>query len=252
MINRRKLAVVLASALALLGGTVGVAGMVSASTESADAPVPRAEDVQGIDVSNHNGEIDFGAVRNDGRSFAVVLATDGQSFTSDLFASQYDGAGQAGLFRAGYHFARPDGSAAEQANRFLDTVNYTNDGTSMPPVLDMEANPNGATCYGLDQGQMTTWIEDFVGLVKERTQREAIIYTSPGFWQECTGNSTAFERNPLWIAEWDVDQPSTIGGWPQYTFWQYSDSGTVNGVNGPVDVNRFNGTAADLEKFAKG
>jgi GH25 family lysozyme M1 (1,4-beta-N-acetylmuramidase) len=251
MIKRKKPLILLASVTALLGSTVGVAGVVSASTEPTAAPQPRAEAL-GIDVSNHNGEVDFGAVKNDGRSFAIVLATDGESFTSDLFQSQYDGAGSAGLFRAAYHFARPDGSATEQANRFLDTVNYQNDGTSMPPVLDMEANPDGATCYGLDHGQTKKWIEDFVGVVKERTQREAIIYTSPGFWQECTGNSAAFTANPLWIAEWGVDQPSTIGGWSQYTFWQYSDSGEVGGVNGPVDVNRFNGTASELEKFAKG
>ncbi|GAA2783852.1 GH25 family lysozyme [Saccharopolyspora taberi] len=234
----RNLLTAVAAAVAVLGLTTGAA--------QADAQA------LGIDVSNHNGKVDFEKVKKDGRDFAFVLATDGQSFTSDLFDSQYSGAGKAGLFRAGYHFARPDGSAAKQASRFLEVVGYRNDGKSLPPVLDMEANPNGATCYGLDHGQMKEWISTFVGEVRKQTGREAIIYTSPSFWKECTGNSKAFERNPLWIAEWDVDQPSRIGGWPEYTFWQYSDSGSVDGVSGAVDVNRFNGGVADLERFAKG
>ncbi|QUH00037.1 lysozyme [Saccharopolyspora erythraea] len=238
---RKKLLVVLASSAALLASVPGAANAGSAAADSL-----------GIDVSNHNGKVDFGKVKADGRDFAFVLATDGESFTSDQFDSQYGGAGKAGVYRAGYHFARPDGSAGKQADRFLKTVGYTNDGKSMPPVLDMEANPNGATCYGLDAAQMKEWIKTFVGRVKEQTGREAIIYTSPGFWQECTGNSEAFKNNPLWIAEWGVDKPSKIGGWPAHTFWQYSDSGKVNGVDGPVDVNRFNGGAAELEKFVKG
>ena len=228
----------LASAVAVLALTTGAA--------QADS------DAVGIDVSNHNGKVDFKKVKADGRDFAFVLATDGDSFTSDQFDGQYSGAGKAGLYRAGYHFARPDGSAGKQADRFLKTVGYQNDGKSLPPVLDMEANPNGSTCYGLDHQRMKEWISTFVGRVEEKTGREAIIYTSPGFWKECTGNSKAFEANPLWIAEWGVDKPSTIGGWAEHTFWQYSDSGSVDGVSGPVDVNRFNGGTAELETFARG
>lgn len=236
----RKLFGVIATSAALLGLMHGAAQAAS------------ADDALGIDVSNHNGSVDFDAVKKDKRDFAFVLATDGQSFTSDLFKSQYGGAGKAGLIRGAYHFGRPDGSASEQADHFLSTVDYTNDGKSLPPVLDLESNPDGSTCYGLDHSQMKKWVEDFVGKVKDKTQRNAIIYTSPAFWQQCTGNSKAFTNNPLWVAEWGVDKPSTVGGWNGYSFWQYSDSGKVNGVDGPVDVNRFNGTTAELEKLAKG
>jgi GH25 family lysozyme M1 (1,4-beta-N-acetylmuramidase) len=211
-----------------------------------------AKDALGIDVSNHNGRVDFQKVKKDGRDFAFVLATDGTSFTSDLFSSQYSGAAEAGLFRGAYHFARPNASATKQASRFLQTVDYRNDGKSLPPVVDMEANPDGAACYGLDHKQMKDWIEDFVGEVKKQTGRDAIIYTSPGFWRDCTGDSKDFERNPLWVAQWDVDRPEKIGGWSSYTVWQYSDTGKVDGVDGNVDVNRFNGDVAAVEKLAKG
>jgi len=56
----------------------------------------------------------------------------------------------------------------------------------------------------------------------------------------------------LWIAQWGLDKPDKIGGWPDYTFWQYSESGHVDGVEGKVDVNRFNGGVAKLGKLAQG
>ncbi|MFF5987702.1 GH25 family lysozyme [Prauserella flavalba] len=234
----------LGSATAVLFGVLGVPGAQA---------VGNAEDAPGIDVSNHNGTVDFEAVKADGQEFAFVLATDGTSFTSPEFDTQYQGAADAGLIRGAYHFARPgSGAAADQAQRFLETVGYSADGTSLPPVLDMEANPDGAACYGLSAGEMRDWIKAFLAEVKEQTERDGIIYTSPGFWKDCTGDTKEFSENPLWIADWGVDEPSSIGGWDAHTFWQYSDSGSVDGVNGPVDVNRFNGTVDELKALAAG
>ncbi|MCA1602466.1 MAG: lysozyme [Acidobacteria bacterium] len=238
---------------AFLAFSALLCGLAVAGNSSAHAAVDAsAKQALGIDVSNHNGPVNFKAVKKDGRNFAFILATDGASFTSELFDSQYRGAGKAGLFRGAYHFARPDSSATRQANHFLKKIDYRNDGKSLPPALDLEANPNGPTCYGLTHKQMKAWIKDFLGKVKETTKRDAIIYTSPAFWQECTGNSKAFKKNPLWIAQWGVSKPDKIGGWPDYTFWQYSDSGDVDGVNGKVDTDRFNGGVAKLRKLAQG
>ncbi|MBK1786523.1 GH25 family lysozyme [Prauserella cavernicola] len=233
-------------------GAIGSAAAVLFGLLSAPG-AQAAEDAHGIDVSNHNGTVDFEAVKADGQEFAFVLATDGTSFTSPEFDTQYEGAADAGLIRSAYHFARPgSGAAADQATRFLDTVSFSADGNTLPPVLDMEANPDGATCYGLSASEMTDWITAFLAEVKETTERDGIIYTSPGFWKECTGDSDAFADNPLWIADWGVDKPSTIGGWDAHTFWQYSDSGSVDGVTGDVDVNRFNGTVDELKALAAG
>lgn len=240
-----KLFVFLASSALLWGLAAGN----SAAQADVDASAKRA---LGIDVSNYSGAVDFKAVKKDGRDFVFVLATDGDNFRNELFKSQYGGAGKAGLFRGAYHFGRPNGSAIKQANHFLKTVDYRNDGKSLPPALDMEAPHEGPACYGLDHKEMKKWIEDFVDKVKKTTKRDAIIYTNPTWWRECTGNSKAFKDNPLWISEWGVNKPDKIGGWAGYTFWQYSDSGHVDGVNGNVDVNRFNGGVNKLRKFAQG
>jgi len=215
--------------------------------------VVAAPQTPGIDVSNFQGNVDWNEVSASGEKFAFVLATDGISFSSPTFNAQYSGAKNAGLFRGAYHFARPGESGPEtQVNRFLDVVGYDNDGRSLPPVVDMENNPDGAQCYELTNTQMISWVQGFLRTVKERTGMDGIIYTSRSFWQACTGNSAAFTAFPLWIAEYGVSQPELFGSWPYYSFWQYTNTGSVPGVDGNVDRNWWNGSAEDLQRLATG
>ena len=207
----------------------------------------------GVDVSNFQGAVNFRRVKASGRAFAIVLATDGTSFTSPDFRSQYRGAKAAGLIRGAYHFARPGrSSAASQANRFLDVVGGTRDGVTLPPVVDLEFNPNGSACYGLSARQTVAWVKAFLARVKARTGRNAIIYTGPGYWNQCAAGSRAFSAShPLWTADYGVSRPHRYGGWSVYTIWQYTSSGSVPGISGRVDLDRFNGSRARLRALAK-
>lgn len=207
----------------------------------------------GIDVSNFQGDIDWEKVSRNGERFAFVLASDGVSFSSPTFSTQYSGAKDAGLFRGAYHFARPNESnPMMQANRFLDIVGHNNDGHSLPPVVDMESNPDGNQCYELSSVQMVSWIQGFLRTIKERTGQNGILYTSRSFWQSCTGDSVAFTSYPLWVAEYGVSHPELFGGWARYSFWQYTNTGSVPGVNGNVDRNWWNGGIEDLKRLANG
>ncbi len=237
-------ATTIASTLALVIGGWGGSALAVGDKASDQA------EAKGIDVSNHNGDINWKKVATDGQEFTFVLATDGDSFTSDKFTTQYSGAKEAGLLVGAYHFARPDGSAAKQADRFLKTANYANDGKTLPPVLDLEVDPKDGGCYGQSADKLKEWTKTFTGKVKESTGRDAVVYTSQAFWDKCMGGTNSFKENPLWVASWGVDKPQTPGGWEKWTFWQYSDKGSVDGVNGKVDVDKFNGTAEQLKQFA--
>lgn len=85
-----------------------------------------------------------------------VKATEGTTFIDASFSSHYNGATSAGLIRGGYHFAHPDSSTgAAQATFFLaHGGGWSNDGRTLPGMLDIEYNPNGATCYGLSASAM--------------------------------------------------------------------------------------------------
>ncbi len=219
----------------------------SGDGESSDEPeLNLGPNPSGIDVSNHNGTIEWKKVAKAGKDFTFVLATDGSDFTNPMFHKQFQGAKKAGLVAGAYHFGRPGGSAEAQANRFLDTIGTTDDGRTLPPVLDMEVSPSSGGCYGKSPAQMTSWIQTFLDTVKKRTGDEAIIYASPSFWSQCMGDSKAFADNPLWIAEYQVDKPTVPGGWKNYTFWQFTAKGSVPGIEGPTDLNKFKGSGEKL------
>lgn len=62
--------------------------------------------VMGVDISNHNGAIDFGRVSRDGISFVIIKASEGQQYRDPAFASYYREARRAGLKVGAYHFFR--------------------------------------------------------------------------------------------------------------------------------------------------
>ncbi|EJD02532.1 glycoside hydrolase family 25 protein [Fomitiporia mediterranea MF3/22] len=197
---------------------------------------------KGIDVSGFQPGVNFNTVKANGVSFVYIKATEGTTFISDLFSSQYTGATNAGLIRGAYHFAHPDSSSgAAQANFFLaHGGGWSADGITLPGTIDLENNPNGAECYGLSQSAMVSWIKDFSSTYEVKTG---------SWWTTCTGNSAAFSNdNPLWIAHFASEVGPIPSGWPFYTFWQNADSASPN----PGDSDIFNGDATGLARLAKG
>lgn len=218
----------------------------TAATASVPAAVPAAT-VEGIDVSSHQGNVNWASQWSAGKRFAYVKATEGNYYSNPYFAQQYNGSYGVGMIRGAYHFATPnDSSGANQANYFVDRGGaWSRDGRTLPGALDIEYNPYGATCYGLTQAAMVNWVRDFLNTYKARTGRDAVIYTNLDWWTRCTGNSTAFNgTNPLWVARY-ASAPGTLpGGWPFHTIWQYSST--------PIDQNRFNGDQSRLVALANG
>ncbi|MDP9239396.1 MAG: FG-GAP-like repeat-containing protein, partial [Actinomycetota bacterium] len=149
-----------------------------------------------------------------------------------------------------YAFALPDRSAgATQADYLIAHGGWwTADGMTLPPMLDIEYNPYGATCYGLSQAAMVLWIRAFSDRVRVRTTRYPIIYTTTNWWASCTGNNATFgATNPLFVARYNTTVGTLPAGWPAYTMWQFADSGIF-----PGDQDTYNGTTAQLTAFARG
>ncbi|GAB3543707.1 hypothetical protein GCM10027444_02600 [Actinopolyspora lacussalsi] len=222
-----------------------------AKSSPAKPAVDIPPNAHGIDVSNHNGPIQWNEVAASGEHYAFVLATDGGNFTNPMFDQQFNGAKNAGMLAGAYHFGRPTGSAVGQADRLLNTMGSTDDGKTLPPVLDLEVSPNGGGCYGKTSGQLHSWTQSFLDRVKSKTGEDAIVYASPSFWSSCMAGSQEFSENPLWLASYGVPQPSLFGGWDAYSFWQYTNKGSVPGITGPVDRNLFQGSGSDLLELAR-
>jgi GH25 family lysozyme M1 (1,4-beta-N-acetylmuramidase) len=210
--------------------------------------------VQGIDVSHWQGAINWGAARNAGIQFAWIKATEGTSYEDSRFNSNYVGAYNAGVIRGAYHFARPNvSSGGAQANFFASNGGaWSRDNLTLPGVLDIEHNPYGSMCYGKSTTQMRNWIADFYNTYKARTGRDVVIYTTASWWNTCTGRWTGmYSKAPLWVAHWtSASSPSIPSGFPTWTVWQYTSTGSVSGVAGNVDRNKFNGSRSRLLALA--
>jgi GH25 family lysozyme M1 (1,4-beta-N-acetylmuramidase) len=210
---------------------------------------PLVSGLPGLDVSGWQGNVDWTAVKNNGARFAYIKATESTTYQNSFFSQQYVGSYNVGLIRGAYHFATPDTSGgAAQADYFASHGGaWSADHHTLPGALDIEYNPYGATCYGLSQASMRSWIHAFVNEYHARTGRWAVIYSTLDWWTQCTGNTDAtFAQNdPFWIARYASSAGAVPTGYSTYTFWQYADSGTF-----PGDQDVFNGTEARLLALA--
>ncbi len=235
---------------------MGVGQRIHGAPES--SPPSRVQDhgsgVQGIDVSHWQGAINWNAVRSSGTQFAWIKATEGTGYTDPRFDSNYVNAYHAGVIRGAYHFARPDVSGgATQAHFFASNGGaWSADNLTLPGVLDIEHNPYGSMCYGKSTTQMRNWIADFYNTYKARTSRDVVIYTTASWWNRCTGSwGGMYYKSPLWAAHWTSNHSPTIpNGFPTWTVWQYTSTGSVSGVPGNVDRNKFNGSRSRLIALA--
>lgn len=192
--------------------------------------------LSGIDVSKWQGTVDWKSVQQAGIAFAFARATYGASEVDSCFAENWQGIQDAGILRGAYHFFLAEDDPAEQAEFFIRTVGSLGP-DDLPPVIDVEA---GSGVNSDLAASVQTWLTT----VEQGLGRRPIIYTAPSFWNE---NLTAgFGSYPLWVAEYGVTSPKAVNGWANWTFWQYSSTGKVAGVNIAVDLDDFNGTSQAL------
>ena len=216
------------------------------------APAPNPYPVRGIDVSSYQGNVNWAAVASAGARFAYVKATEGTTYTNPYFAQQYGGSKAAGLYTGAYAFARPDANnPVQQAQYFLAHANFVRDGRTLPPLLDLEWPYSGISgqnsCWNQTPAGMVAWISAFVGTVQAATAQPMVIYTSPYWWNPCTGSSTAFGRQLLDVPKWSRNPPTVLpAGWSKWTFWQNADSGAL-----PGDQDVFGGNLSQLAALAK-
>ncbi|HEX5823323.1 MAG TPA: GH25 family lysozyme [Candidatus Limnocylindrales bacterium] len=215
------------------------------------SPSPTPTTVDGIDVSYHQGSIDWGQVAAAGKRFAFIRASAGTLTADSAYWTNRAGAGVAGLSVGSYHFANPDtavNDASNEASWFLR--NSTIVSGDLIPVLDLEVS------NGLDPASLTVWAQTWLTQVSATTGVRPMIYTNPNFWSSSMANTDWFARNGypvLWIAHWTTATapavPAGYWGGSGWTFWQQSGTGFVPGISGRVDLDRFNGSSLPPSLF---
>ncbi len=214
--------------------------------------------VEGIDIYDGTGTIDWKSVKAAGVDFAMIKATQGTYNTQSTFAANWSGSKAAGLYRSAYHFFDPTEDGTAQAQHFLSVLG-TPQPDDMPAMLDIECPDGDPNClYQGASGQaaasdiytrMWAWIH----AVEKATGKKPIIYTFGSYFSSNGIDTSGLPPYPLFIADptggatncFNVPAP-----WSSAVIWQYSWTGTVNGISGQVDRDRFIGTLAQLAGFA--
>lgn len=179
----------------------------------------------GIDVSNHQGDIEWDRVASDDIHFAYIKATEGADWVDQRFAMNWAGAADASVDRGAYHFFTLCRSGEEQAANFLRTV--PRDG-ELPPALDLELAGNCGRRP--DAAAVIAEVEAFINAVNTATGDGMMLYIGDDF-EARYPTRDRFDR-PLWHRRW-YRRPN-VGPW---VVWQVTGMAHVDGISGDVDLN---------------
>jgi GH25 family lysozyme M1 (1,4-beta-N-acetylmuramidase) len=229
-----------------LAGPAGGSGRTSQAAIT--GAIPGA--AQGVDVASFqhpSGDaIDWSKVAAAGIRFAAVKATEGTYYTNPFALTDLAAAKAAGLSVIAYAFAIPNGnggskSAVAQADHLLGYLGASS--RTVPIMLDIEFDPYHTNqCYGLTPAAMVSWVTAFDTEIHRKTGRLPVIYTPAPWWNSCTGSSTGFSQIPLWIPAYGATSPGLPAGWGNWSIWQYTSSGTVDGIETTLhtDLDQLN------------
>lgn len=208
-------------------------------------PSERKYPVRGVDVSSYQGDIDWQVLSGQEIDFAFIKATEGSGFADRYFEYNYTEALKTDLRVGAYHFFSYDSGGDTQAENFIKTVPKADN--MLPPVVDVEFygdkadNPPSREYVEKELKTMLNRLEENYGL-------KPIIYaTKKSYNLYLSGD---YEEYDIWIRDM-LFYPSLNDG-REWTFWQYTDKGKLDGYYGEekhIDMNVFNGTLEELKKY---
>lgn len=201
-------------------------------------------DVQGIDVSHYQGEIDWQTIQKYSFDFVFIKATEGSKHVDENFRKNWEGASSTNMKVGVYHFFSFDSPAREQIKNFINTIGDLSG--KLAPVIDIEyygekeKNPP-------DVEKVRAGLKDALSELENRYRIKPILYTTYKVYNRYIRGD--FDEYPLWIRNVYYPPFDTKSKW---TFWQFSDREVLDGYNGEekyIDRNVFCGTREELDRF---
>lgn len=225
----------------LVGGILLYKGIIHINT-----PSYSLYPVRGVDVSSYQGKIDWDVLAAQNLSFAFIKATEGSKMVDDYFSQNYAGAIRAGLRVGAYHFLSYDSSGITQAENFIATVPYTEN--SLPPVVDVEFYGEHAANYPAKE-HVISILQDILPLLEQAYHLKPILYVTRTSYNLYIREF--FPDYDLWVRDTYLHPSMTYAG--DWTFWQYSATGRLDGYVGEedhIDLNVFNGSVEEFSNYA--
>ena len=195
--------------------------------------------IAGIDVSKHNGTIDFNKVVADDYQFAFIKASEGKTYQDEAFDRNYRDARQAGLKVGAYHFFRKNRTGREQADNLLSVIK--DKPMDLPLVIDLEDDwGNGAT---VSRKEAIDRVIEMIDILDDKGY-QVMIYTNLDGYEKYYKNMLV--DCDLWLCSFT--SPDLLPDKP-HLIQQFSHEGTVDGVKGKVDLNVFRGSKREWSRY---
>jgi len=195
----------------------------------------------GFDVSHYQYRINWKVTDSLYQKFPVdfvfIRSTMGIDGIDYEFKTNWNYAKTRLLIRGAYHYYRPDENSTLQAQNFIKNT-FLEPGDFVP-VLDIEDYPKHQSVERLREG-VQNWLE----IVEKHYGVKPIIYSGENFYNRNLKDH--FPNHKIWIAKYSVFSEKMKDDWH---FWQFTDKGTVPGVETPVDLNIFKGNRHDIKAF---
>ena len=198
--------------------------------------------VRGIDVSHHQGKIDWKKLTTQDVHFAYIKATEGEDFLDEDFKQNWLAARDAGIVPGAYHYFTLCKTGYEQANNFLARIGLPSAHT-LPPAVDLEFAGN---CKARPSPEaLHKELEIFLDLVQQAWGCRVVLYSDSDFYETYLQNE--FTDNPLWIR--DLYRQPSQRQYREWQFWQYANRGKLDGIKGFVDLNVSRGDLAQFNRL---
>ena len=204
----------------------------------------RSLPIQGLDVARYQGRIDFNAARSGGTHFVYIKGTEGKDYVDPSFYDNWRGARDAGVARGAYHFMTWCSLASEQAAWFIKKI--PNDPDALPPVLDLEWNNHSKCKNRHDRADILEKIRVMLAAMEAHTGKLPVIYTDINFHRDIF-EGEHFD-NAFWLRS-TAGEPHHKYRGRDWTFWQWTQTGTMSGIRVEVDRNAFYGDESEWVVF---
>ncbi|WKY45691.1 GH25 family lysozyme [Eubacteriaceae bacterium ES2] len=204
--------------------------------------------VLGIDLSAYQGDVDWQLLASQNIDFAFIKATEGADYTDSKFEKNWTESQKTNLKVGAYLFLNFDVTGEDQAQHFIDTVELGDN--TLPPVIDLELYGNyNDTPLSKDDVQVI--LNGALNALEDHYGVKPIIYTTQRIFNMYIGQE--YTDYKFWIVDLDSSWPDTLGNGQEFTFWQFSHRGMMDGYEGDeifIDMNLYSGTYKEfLDEF---
>lgn len=223
----------------------GFLGGLSPSNSPTRSAVTRVNaQLRGIDVSHHQGAINWKKVSDHKIGFCFIKATEGRTLVDKRLVQNLEGCRKNDLPRGAYHYYIFGADPGLQGRNFIARV--PKKAVNLPPVIDLEYDRryNRALLHSHNKKRFIREVRELERILRNHYGKEPIFYTNARFYHSLIKGNF---NNPIWMCDLKSDELHYLDS-SKWHFWQYSHTSRIPGISIEVDMNLYNGTRADFER----